>query len=129
MVLCVKADSPEVYIGLWHSNQEVVFKSWEAGRELSVQILSEIKSLCKKAQIDLQNLDGIVAYEGPGSYTGLRISVSVVNALGYAHAIPVVGSTGTTWVMQGLQELGNVHGFRPISPVYGGEVYTTKPKK
>jgi tRNA threonylcarbamoyladenosine biosynthesis protein TsaB len=129
MLLCIKADSSDVYIGLWLDNMEKVSKTWQAGRELSVQILDEIELLCSKAETSLEKLDGIVAYEGPGSYTGLRISISVINAIGYAHAIPAVGSAGVDWIMQGLGKLKDTKEFVPISPVYGGEVYTTKPIK
>jgi len=129
VILCIRADTSEVYIGLWQDNQEVASKSWVAGRELSVQILQEIKLLSRQLKITLQHLDGIVVYEGPGSYTGLRISISVANTIGYSYTLAVVGSTGHEWIVRGLENLKNTEEFIPISPVYGGEVYTTKPKK
>ena len=129
MYLCIKSDSPEVYIGIWSKNNELVSKNWQAGRELSGQILSVIQDNCDKAAINLEDLDGIVVFEGPGSYTGLRISISTANALGYSYDIPVVGVSGETWLQDGLERIVSKKGFQPISPVYGGEVYTTKPRK
>lgn len=129
MILCIRADSPHIYLGIWNDSKELSAKSWEAGRELSTQILSVIEANCKKVAISLNQLDGIIVYEGPGSYTGLRISISVANAIGYSEAIPVVGSTSENWIAEGLEKLKTVKIFTPISPVYGGEVYTTKPKK
>lgn len=129
MVLCIRADSPDVYIGIWDSGQEKISKTWQAGRELSTQILSVITNSCDSAGISLEQLQGVVVYEGPGSYTGLRISVSVANALAYSCQIPILGSSGDDWVASGLSSLRTIHEYSPIAPVYGGEVYTTKPKK
>lgn len=38
-----------------------------------------------------KDLDGIEVEKGPGSFTGLRVGVSVANALGFALGIPVNG--------------------------------------
>lgn len=38
-----------------------------------------------------KQLDGIEVETGPGSFTGLRVGVSVANALGYSLGIPVNG--------------------------------------
>jgi tRNA threonylcarbamoyl adenosine modification protein YeaZ len=129
MYLCLRADSLEVYIGIWDGKDELSSKTWEAGRELSLQILDEIKANCDKVEISIEDINGIIVYEGPGSYTGLRISISVANSIGYSNNIPVIGSTGKDWVIDGIEKLVTTQEFSPISPVYGGEVYTTKPKK
>jgi tRNA threonylcarbamoyladenosine biosynthesis protein TsaB len=94
-----------------------------------MQILSEIEANCDKVAIGINELSGIVVYQGPGSYTGLRISITTANAIGYSHNIPIFGSTGDDWVAIGINKLENISTFAPISPIYGGEVYTTKPKK
>lgn len=127
--LAIKSDSKDVYIGLWEDSKELESKSWEAGRELSQQILSTINSILNNFGMSNKDLDKIVVYEGPGSYTGLRISISVVNALGYANNILVVGSTSENWIELGVKKDAKSKHFTPISPVYGGEVFTTKPRK
>ncbi len=40
---------------------------------------------------DWKKLEGIEVETGPGSFTGLRVGVSVANALGFALRIPVNG--------------------------------------
>jgi tRNA threonylcarbamoyladenosine biosynthesis protein TsaB len=129
MYLLIKSDSPEVYIAIWDNNKELAVKKWEAKRELSVQILDVFTKLCSELSITLSDIDGVIVYEGPGSYTGLRISISVANSIGYSNNIPVVGSSGDDWIIEGTKKLATTQEFSPISPVYGGEVYTTKPKK
>ena len=129
MILVIRSNSPDVYIGLWSEGEEIVQKSWQAGRELSGQILDVITALCEQANSSLEKLSGIVVYEGPGSYTGLRISMSVANALGSSLSIPVAATSGDSWQQLGLKNLQNLSDFHPVSPVYGGKVYTTKPRK
>jgi len=91
--------------------------------------LSVIEDLCVKSDIELSGISGIIVYEGPGSYTGLRIGISIVNALGSSFDIPSVGSGGDNWLLEGFAELGRKSGFSQVTPVYGGDVYTTKPRK
>ena len=45
----------------------------------------------KKYKIKLADIDAIAVYQGPGSYTGLRVGISVANAMAWALNIPVVG--------------------------------------
>lgn len=127
--LLIKADVEEVNISISDNFDVISSKQWKAGKELSNQIFDTINEICKSANTNLDNLEGIIVYQGPGSYTGLRISISVANALGYSLGIPVAGSTGVNWDQDGLNFLQHNSKFTPISPVYGGEVYTTKPIK
>jgi tRNA threonylcarbamoyladenosine biosynthesis protein TsaB len=65
-------------------------------REDSTTLRSEaalpaISKLCKKNKISLTELDEIRVNKGPGSFTGLRVGVSIANALGYLLKIPING--------------------------------------
>ena len=62
----------------------------DSGRSHSRDILPNIESLMAEAQLALQELDVIIFGQGPGSFTGLRIAVGVVQGLGYGLGIPVV---------------------------------------
>ena len=50
----------------------------------SVQLMPEIQKLFEQSQVDKQEITDIVVAEGPGSYTGLRIGVTVAKTLAYA---------------------------------------------
>jgi len=47
-------------------------------------IINLIDEVCKKAGITIHEVDEINVEEGPGSYTGLKVGVSVANALSFA---------------------------------------------
>ena len=129
MILALRTDSPETYIGLWQDGSEIDQLNWESGRELSIQLMSKIDQLMTKNNQDLATIDGIIVYQGPGSYTGLRIGISAVNAIGYGIGCPVVATTSDDWINQGIAELEQVASFSPVTPEYGGGVHTTKPRK
>lgn len=49
-----------------------------------------IEQLISENQIDFKALDAVAVNKGPGSYTGLRIGVSVAKGLCYALGIPLI---------------------------------------
>ena len=59
----------------------------------SRDILSRLKNIISEAGLELSDLDCIIFGCGPGSYTGIRITVGVVQGLSYGLDIPVVSVT------------------------------------
>jgi tRNA threonylcarbamoyladenosine biosynthesis protein TsaB len=129
MILAIKTDAPEAYIALFQDGQEKAAKRWEAGRELSMQLLSTIESLCDECSTTISEIKGIIVFQGPGSYTGLRIGITTANAIGNSFNMQVIGAEGDSWLNDGLDKLKYPHDFTPVTPIYGGDVYTTKPRK
>lgn len=125
MILAIKTDSPVVYLGVYIADGSELENIYlQVGRELSNQLLSVMQDLC-----DLSKITGIVIFEGPGSYTGLRIGFSVANAIGYSNQIPVISSGSDQWLQSGLKNIARQIGFQPVTPAYGGVVHTTTPRK
>ena len=65
----------------------------EVGRGHAERILSMVDAVLGEAGISVPSLDGIAASVGPGSFTGVRICVSVAQGLAYGANIPVVAVT------------------------------------
>ena len=63
----------------------------DATREKSQKLLPFIDEVLKKKGKKPGDLTEIEVNTGPGSFTGLRVGVSVANAMGWALGIPVNG--------------------------------------
>lgn len=57
----------------------------------SQALLPLITELCIQCDVALQDLSSVAVETGQGSFTGIRVGVSVANALGFALNIPVNG--------------------------------------
>lgn len=125
MILSIRTDKPEAEIGLFSTDgQKLVYKTWQAHRELSSTILVVIKELLDNQNADFKDLSGVVFYKGPGSFTGLRIGASVANGLDAV----CVNENGDGWLQKGLKRLAN-NESEPALPFYGSEAHTTTPRK
>ncbi|MEK7113137.1 MAG: tRNA (adenosine(37)-N6)-threonylcarbamoyltransferase complex dimerization subunit type 1 TsaB [Patescibacteria group bacterium] len=63
----------------------------KAKENASQRLLPFITELLEKKGKKLEDIKEIAVNTGPGSFTGLRVGVSVANALGWALKIPVNG--------------------------------------
>jgi len=59
-------------------------------REQTERLLSVTDELLVAAGIELRSLDGIAFGRGPGSFTGLRVSVAVAQGFGLASGVPLL---------------------------------------
>lgn len=130
MILGLRTDKPEAELYLFDENNKQLSKlTWQAHRELSDTLLVKIEELLVSADADKASLTAIVAYQGPGSFTGLRIGLSVANTLAYALNIPITAAEGENWQQQSLQQLRVVKSYTPVVPEYGAEANITAPRK
>ncbi|MBU1032109.1 tRNA (adenosine(37)-N6)-threonylcarbamoyltransferase complex dimerization subunit type 1 TsaB [Patescibacteria group bacterium] len=83
-------DQKKIKVGLSVKGKAVRQLSEE--NEYGSQVLLPLITKLQQATGNrLQDLRGIEVETGPGSFTGLRVGVSVANALGFALNIPVNG--------------------------------------
>ncbi|HYH74854.1 MAG TPA: tRNA (adenosine(37)-N6)-threonylcarbamoyltransferase complex dimerization subunit type 1 TsaB [Candidatus Saccharimonadales bacterium] len=130
LLLTVRTDKPEAELGLFDGTTQVAYEVWHAHRELSVTILLKITDILQAQNKTLQDIDGIVTYAGPGSFTGLRIGLTVANTLAYSLDVPIVGITGEeNWLQKGIAKLQADGGDALALPEYGRPVHITIQKK
>lgn len=129
IVLTIRTDKPEAELGLFDDEKRLEYEVWQAHRQLAETIHLKIRDLLSKLDLKLSDLGGIVCFEGPGSFTGLRIGLSVGNALAWALQVPIVPAGGDCWAEDGLKRLQGGEGGQLALPKYGASVHTTEQKK
>ncbi|KAF0092682.1 MAG: yeaZ [Fusobacteria bacterium] len=60
----------------------------------SITLAPMVADLLKLANLEVKDLDAIAVDVGPGSFTGLRIGISLAASLAYGQDLPVVRVTG-----------------------------------
>jgi tRNA threonylcarbamoyladenosine biosynthesis protein TsaB len=128
IILTIRTDKPESEIGLYDSETQLAYETWEAHRQLAETIHNKIQALLESKSKKLKDIQGIVVYIGPGSFTGLRIGISVANALAYSLAVPIIGVTGS-WIEDGIARIKAGENDKTVVPEYGAPVHVTTPKK
>lgn len=90
MILTIDTINREkVVIGLYENDTLKCFDFETADQ--SADILPTIEGILKKNNISLKDIKGILVNQGPGSFTGVRVGVTVANALAWSLDIPVLG--------------------------------------
>ncbi len=129
VVLGLRTDKPEaelcLYVDMVCQDTEV----WQAHRQLAETIHRKIQELLERNGKSLQDVQGIACFQGPGSFTGLRIGLTVANTLAYALDIPIVAAQGDDWAEQAVKRLEAGETDRLALPFYGAEAHITPQKK
>ena len=98
---------------------------WQAGRTLARGLL---KFLEEKTG-DLHDIGGIGVMKGPGSFTGLRIGLTVANTLADSLNVPIASATGEDWREMALKKLRAGENEKIVMPEYGAAAHITAPRK
>lgn len=129
IILSIRTDKPEAEIGLFDDKQQLAYEVWQAHRQLAETLHVKIKSLLESQSKDWQDIEGIVAYQGPGSFTGLRIGLTVANTLAASLQVPVVARQDPAWLQEAIDDIVEGSNDTVAIPEYGAPVHITKPKR
>ena len=139
VILGLRTDKPEAELYLYEVNvkgrtfHKLDELKWQAHRELAETIHKKIEELLQGRALlqgsALQAIEGIVCFKGPGSFTGLRIGLSVANALAYALEIPIVAKKNKDWLETGIKDLLAGKNDHVATPYYDRPAATTPPRK
>ena len=128
MILLLDTSTPECRLSLvdgdWRYDA-----TWEAYRDLAKGLLEYIQTQLESQGKTWKNLTGLAAFKGPGSFTGLRIGITVLNTVAYSEGIPIVGETGDAWQETAIGRLHSGESDKIVLPEYGGEANITQPRK
>jgi len=82
--LILDSSNTSLSVGLADDNKVIESISYEAWQKQSEFMVPEIDKLLKKYKVDKNELKSIIVAYGPGSYTGVRIAVTIAKTLALA---------------------------------------------
>lgn len=129
IILTIRTDKPESEIGLYDGSRQLAYEVWTAHRQLAETLHRKIEALLQGQRKDWPDVQGIACYQGPGSFTGLRIGLTVANALSYSYQLPIVAEQDPGWLEHALERLQNGERDALALPFYGADAHITLPKK
>lgn len=106
-----------------------VTREWHADRDLARGLLRWLREQLHGSNKDLQDITGIGVYQGPGSFTGLRIGLTVMNTMASGLGVPIVATGGINWQQDALRSLNVGNNDKIALPFYDREATITKPRK
>lgn len=128
MIVLLDTSTPVCKVTLADGDQQI-HDEWQSGRGLAKGLLKYLHDQLAQHGYSWKDIAGIGAFEGPGSFTGLRIGLTVMNTIADSENIPIVGARGETWQDVVLGKLHDGQNDRMVLPFYGSEAHITTPKK
>lgn len=111
------------------SEAEKRLVEWEANRELAKGMLAWMVDVLKANNERLKDVTGIGLFKGPGSFTGLRIGMTIANTLASSLDVPIVAEQGDGWQERCVDRLRNGENDKIALPLYDRDANITKPRK
>jgi tRNA threonylcarbamoyl adenosine modification protein YeaZ len=88
-VLVIDSSTPILFLGLFNHGQPLDSAVETLDRQQSEWMVPKVISFLGCHQLKLSDLDAVVVGDGPGSFTGVRLSLTLVKTLGLLKPITI----------------------------------------
>lgn len=115
-------------VSLCRDGESILLRESLSGRNHASDLTLFISQLLEEKHLDVSDLDAVAVSMGPGSYTGLRIGVSVAKGLCYGANIPLLAIPTLHALVAGALRLGvpaSADFLVPMLDARRMEVYTS----
>ena len=118
MALILSLETSETLCSVALSDGNILLGFMESRTEKShaSMLTILIDRLLASKEIKMNQLDAVAVSKGPGSYTGLRIGVSVAKGICYAIQIPLIALTTLDFMRFGIEKNDVFIKFKKINP-------------
>ena len=128
MIVLLDTSTPTCHLTLVDGTQATAYK-WLAERQLARGLLEFLRDKLAEHGKTLDDITAIGVMKGPGSFTGLRIGLTVLNTIADDKNIPIVGVAGDDWLDRAQARLKAGDNDHLVMPEYGAAANITAPRK
>lgn len=86
--LVLDSANKELLVAIFKDDKKIDETRYEAWQRQSEFMLPELDKILKKNNVDPKSIDEIIVTVGPGSYTGVRIALTIAKIYAYTLNIP-----------------------------------------
>ena len=92
MIVALESASTDLSVALFDGGSGLdAADGWSSAQRQSAEMLPRLLSLCEREGRRLDEASAVAVGIGPGSFTGLRVGMSLAKGLALALGIPIVG--------------------------------------
>ena len=89
----------------------------------SESILNEINILASKNNINPSDINSVIYNNGPGSFTGVRVSSAIVQAIGFSNQCPVYGINSLMLDAFSVYKEKKINKLEVVKKAFGNQVF------
>jgi tRNA threonylcarbamoyladenosine biosynthesis protein TsaB len=104
MIICLETATNLCSVALCDSTGVVSLRESTETKSHASLLTVYIEEILRENGIRARDLEAVAVSKGPGSYTGLRIGVSVAKGIAYGASVPLIGIETTFAMFWGLKE-------------------------
>jgi tRNA threonylcarbamoyladenosine biosynthesis protein TsaB len=102
MIICLETATNLCSVALCDSNGVISLRESNESKSHASVLTVFIEEILRENGIRAHDLKAVAVSKGPGSYTGLRIGVSVAKGIAYGASIPLIGVETTLSMFWGV---------------------------
>lgn len=82
--LFIDTSTKRLIIGIYHNNKQIYYNCENTSNDLSSKVLPCLKKTLESIKLTCQDIDNIYVVNGPGSFTGIRVGVTIAKTLAWS---------------------------------------------
>jgi len=102
MVICLETATNLCSVALCDNSGVIALRESNESKSHAAMLTVFISEILRDHDLTAHDLDAVAVSKGPGSYTGLRIGISVAKGIAYGAEIPLIGVETTLSMFYGI---------------------------
>ena len=90
ITLFLDTSTTRLIVGIYKDNSPIFISNEQSENDLSSRVLPLIKSALEECKLTVDKINRILIVNGPGSFTGVRVGVTIAKTLAWSKNIDVI---------------------------------------